>query len=128
MSQALAPVSGIATSATPPPNWVHSRHPLGWIIDRLLAVPPLRQPIDESMAPSLSWPVHRVLDLGCSVGVGTEALKIWLESRQEDIVRVQGLDLSPQMLAAAGFDSVQRVPCHPRHRVLVAIRAIKPSR
>ncbi|MFM7312301.1 MAG: SAM-dependent methyltransferase, partial [Cyanobium sp.] len=36
MSQALA-------AASPPPNWVESRHPLGWAIDRLLAIEPLRQ-------------------------------------------------------------------------------------
>lgn len=28
---------------SPPPNWVESRHPLGWLIARLLAVEPLRR-------------------------------------------------------------------------------------
>lgn len=29
-------------ASSPPPNWVESNHPLGWLIDRLLAVEPLR--------------------------------------------------------------------------------------
>ena len=36
------PVAPALPSATPPPNWVASRHPLGWLIDRLLAIEPLR--------------------------------------------------------------------------------------
>ncbi len=188
-------------AASPPPNWVESRHPLGWAIDRLLAIEPLRQLLfwqargliirtaegrgiawrqrreqlqaaaepllaavsdpaveppayyrarfhaydqgnlcwqaaceaeqaTDSMAlrvwpaekalpaavaqqrlrsaifaaiePSLSGPVRRALDLGCSVGVGTLALQQWLEQRQgAEPARVEGLDLSPQMLAVA---------------------------
>jgi ubiquinone/menaquinone biosynthesis C-methylase UbiE len=45
--------------------------------------------------------VHRALDMGCSVGVGTQALKGWLEAHQEGNVAVEGLDLAPQMLAVA---------------------------
>jgi SAM-dependent methyltransferase len=188
-------------AASPPPNWVESRHPLGWAIDRLLAVEPLRQLLfqqargliirtaegrgiawrerreqlraqaepllaavttaateapayyrarfhaydqgnlcweaaceaeqaTDSMAlrvwpqepdlapevaqerlrsaifaaiePSLSAPVARALDMGCSVGVGTLALLDWLEGRGDaDAPTVEGLDLSPQMLAVA---------------------------
>lgn len=191
-------------AASPPPNWVESRHPLGWAIDRLLAVEPLRQLLfwqargliirtaegrgiawrqrreqlqaaaepwlarvtdpatrlpdyyrarfhaydqgnlcwqaaceaeqaTDSMAlrvwpqesqlapavaqqrlraaifaaiePSLSGPVRRALDLGCSVGVGTLALQQWLAQHQTagagEPPRVEGLDLSPQMLAVA---------------------------
>ncbi|MFN9629862.1 MAG: class I SAM-dependent methyltransferase [Cyanobacteriota bacterium] len=208
---ALAPDSAIPIAATPPPNWVRSRHPLGWIIDRLLAVPPLRQllfwqarrliirtaerrgiawrarrqalqalaePLLEAstnpatsppqyylarfhaynagnlcwqaaceaeqatdamalrvwpkeslepaeaqerlrraiytaMAPSLPGPVHGVLDLGCSVGVGTQALKTWLASHQEEAVRVEGLDLSPQMLAVARAREAERAGSAP---------------
>jgi SAM-dependent methyltransferase len=190
-------------AATPPPNWVESRHPLGWAIDRLLAVEPLRQLLfqqargliirtaegrgiawrerreqlrakaepllaavtaaatetpayyharfhaydqgnlcweaaceaeqaTDSMAlrvwpqepdlapevaqarlrsaifaaiePSLSAPVSRALDVGCSVGVGTLALLDWLEPRAGGAAAapvVEGLDLSPQMLAVA---------------------------
>ncbi len=183
----------------PPPNWVASRHPLGWLIDRLLAVEPLRQlmflqarqliirtaerrgiawrerrqelqeqaepllalstdpavappayyqarfhaydagnlcwaaaceaeqatasmalrvwpsetlepeqaqerlrqAIFAAIDPSLSAPVRRALDIGCSVGVGTLALKHWLDRREGSDVAVEGLDLSPQMLAVA---------------------------
>lgn len=197
MPQALA-------AASPPPNWVESRHPLGWAIDRLLAVEPLRQLLfwqargliirtaegrgiawrrrreqlraaadpwlaqvrnpgarvpayyrarfhaydqgnlcwqaaceaeqaTDSMAlrvwpkepdlapaeaqqrlrsaifaaiePSLSAPVRRALDLGCSVGVGTLALRDWLLRRQDrggaEALQVEGLDLSAEMLAVA---------------------------
>jgi SAM-dependent methyltransferase len=194
MTQALPGAS------TPPPNWVASDHPLGWLIDRLLAVEPLRWllfrqaraliirtaegrgiawrarrealqvqaepllaactdpatrtpayyrarfhaygegnlcwaaaceaeqatdamalrvwPAEPQLAPqlaqqrlrgaifaaiepSLTAPVHRALDMGCSVGVGTQALKDWLEERQGEEVMVEGLDLAPQMLAVA---------------------------
>jgi len=45
-----------------------------------------------------------VLDLGCSVGVSTLALRDWLLQRQgadAAALRVEGLDLSPEMLAVA---------------------------
>ncbi|MFN9644991.1 MAG: class I SAM-dependent methyltransferase [Cyanobacteriota bacterium] len=194
-----ASLPGAIPAAGPPPNWVRSRHPLGWLIDRLLAVEPLRQvlfwqarrliigtaarrgiawrdrrealqalaepvlaartdPSDQppayslarfhaydagnlcwqaaceaeqatdamalrvwpeealqpaeaqqrlrqaiydAMAPSLEGPVHRALDLGCSVGVGTRALQTWLQARQGEAVSMEGLDLSPYMLAVA---------------------------
>jgi SAM-dependent methyltransferase len=168
-------------ASSPPPNWVEANHPLGWLINRVLAVEPLRQLLfwqarrliirtaegrgiawrqrrnllqaaaepllaistnpsaavpayyrarfhaynqgnlcwaaaceaeqaTDSMAlrvwpeepdlapdlaqrrlrraifsaiePSLTGPVQRVLDLGCSVGVGTFALREWLLERQ----------------------------------------------
>jgi hypothetical protein len=37
----MAPALPVASSA--PPNWVASAHPLGWLIDRLLAVDPVRR-------------------------------------------------------------------------------------
>lgn len=62
----------------------------------------LRSAIFAAIEPSLDGPVRRALDLGCSVGVGTLALQQWLEQRQgAEPVRVEGLDLSPQMLAVA---------------------------
>lgn len=62
----------------------------------------LRSAIFAAIEPSLEGPVRRALDLGCSVGVGTLALQQWLEQRQgAEPVRVEGLDLSPQMLAVA---------------------------
>jgi SAM-dependent methyltransferase len=201
MTQAL-PATPALSPAAPPPNWVESRHPLGWAIDRLLAVAPLRQLLfqqargliirtaegrgiawrdrreqlraqaepllatvtvaateapayyrarfhaydqgnlcweaaceaeqaTDSMAlrvwpqepdlapevaqqrlrsaifaaiePSLTAPVTRALDMGCSVGVGTLALLDWLERRAGETAApvVEGLDLSPQMLAVA---------------------------
>jgi SAM-dependent methyltransferase len=213
-------------ASSPPPNWVEANHPLGWLINRVLAVEPLRQLLfwqarrliirtaegrgiawrqrrdllqaaaepllaistnpsaavpayyrarfhaynqgnlcwaaaceaeqaTDSMAlrvwpeepdlapdlaqrrlrsaifsaiePSLTGPVRRVLDLGCSVGVGTFALREWLLERQaqagggvafetDSSARasaqgsrqappvppvVEGLDLSAEMLAVA---------------------------
>jgi len=212
-------------ASSPPPNWVEANHPLGWLINRVLAVEPLRQLLfwqarrliirtaegrgiawrqrreslqaaaepllaastspslampayyrarfhaydqgnlcwaaaceaeqaTDSMAlrvwpeerdlapevaqrrlrraifsaiePSLTGPVRRVLDLGCSVGVGTFALREWLLERQAaeggfpvmdaplagagveaspeitpPPLVVEGLDLSAQMLAVA---------------------------
>lgn len=184
---------------TAPPNWVASRHPLGWLIDRLLQVGPLRwllfqqarrliirtaesrgiawrsrrqalvaqaEPLlsavvcpgleppayyrvrfhaydagnlcweaageaeqaTDAMAlrvwpgetltpqaaqrrlreaifsvvePSLEGPLRRVLDVGCSVGVGTLALRDWLDQRGDRAAVVEGLDLSAPMLAVA---------------------------
>jgi SAM-dependent methyltransferase len=64
----------------------------------------LRAAIFAAIEPSLEGPVHQALDLGCSVGVGTLALRDWLEQRPaqaDQPLRVEGLDLSPQMLAVA---------------------------
>ena len=61
----------------------------------------LRTAIFAAIEPSLSRPVHDALDVGCSVGVGTLALKDWLDGREGGDVAVSGLDLSPEMLAVA---------------------------
>ncbi len=61
----------------------------------------MRDGIYAAIQPSLRGPVHNVLDIGCSVGVGTLALADWLEQHGHRGVRVRGLDLSPQMLAVA---------------------------
>jgi ubiquinone/menaquinone biosynthesis C-methylase UbiE len=61
----------------------------------------LRQAIFQAIEPSLLTPVHQALDIGCSVGVSTQALATWLEQRQREPAVVSGLDLSPQMLAVA---------------------------
>ena len=61
----------------------------------------LRDAIYAAIEPSLSGPVSDALDIGCSVGVGTLALRDWLAARDGPEVQVSGLDLSPQMLAVA---------------------------
>jgi ubiquinone/menaquinone biosynthesis C-methylase UbiE len=61
----------------------------------------MRDGIYAAIEPSLSGPVRDVLDIGCSVGVGTLALTDWLEQHGHSDVHVSGLDLSPQMLAVA---------------------------
>jgi SAM-dependent methyltransferase len=61
----------------------------------------MRDAIYAAIEPSLSGPVRDALDIGCSVGVGTLALRDWLVGRDGPEVRVSGLDLSPQMLAVA---------------------------
>ena len=65
----------------------------------------LRDEIHRALAPLLNGSIDQVLDLGCSVGVSTLYLARWLseraEQRQEAAPRIQGLDLSPDMLAVA---------------------------
>jgi len=61
----------------------------------------MRDAIFAAIEPSLTGPVRQALDVGCSVGVGTLALKDWLDTRVGSSVAVSGLDLSPQMLAVA---------------------------
>ncbi|MDM7937070.1 MAG: class I SAM-dependent methyltransferase [Cyanobium sp. CZS 48M] len=61
----------------------------------------MRDGIYAAIEPSFSGPVRNVLDIGCSVGVGTLALADWLEQHGHSDARVSGLDLSPQMLAVA---------------------------
>ena len=65
----------------------------------------LREAIFALIEPSLASPLREVLDLGCSVGVSTQALAGWLRRRQEgggeQPPRVRGLDLSAHMLAVA---------------------------
>jgi SAM-dependent methyltransferase len=64
----------------------------------------LRRAIFAAIEPSLDGPLRSALDVGCSVGVGTLALRDWLAQRpaQQGVsLRLEGLDLSPQMLAVA---------------------------
>ena len=65
----------------------------------------LRQAIHRCAEPLLEQPIARVLDMGCSVGVSTQALVHWLNARAEaqGVAKpeVMGLDLSAEMLAVA---------------------------
>ena len=65
----------------------------------------LRNAIHAAVQTLLQEPIRRVLDLGCSVGVSTQALATWLNQRADanggDRPQVIGLDLSPDMLAVA---------------------------
>ena len=65
----------------------------------------LRDAIHAAVEPLLNGVQHQVLDLGCSVGVSTQALARWLNSRAaqrgEPSPELIGLDLSPDMLAVA---------------------------
>jgi len=65
----------------------------------------LRDAIHAAVEPLLSGRLQRVLDLGCSVGVSTQALARWLnlraDQRAEPRPALIGLDLSPDMLAVA---------------------------
>jgi SAM-dependent methyltransferase len=61
----------------------------------------LREAIFAIVEPSLEGPLRRVLDVGCSVGVGTLALRDWLDQRGDRTAVVEGLDLSAPMLAVA---------------------------
>ncbi|MAR07229.1 MAG: SAM-dependent methyltransferase [Cyanobium sp. NAT70] len=65
----------------------------------------LRTAIHTAVEPLLQGRLNRVLDLGCSVGVSTQALARWLNQRAEQTgtgrPELIGLDLSPDMLAVA---------------------------
>ena len=74
-------------------------------LDPLQAQTRLRDAIHAAVEPLLSDSIHEVLDLGCSVGVSTQALARWLnhraDQRGQTRPRFTGLDLSPEMLAVA---------------------------
>ena len=65
----------------------------------------LRDAIHAAFQPLLQDPIRRVVDLGGSVGVSTQAHASWLNQRADaagfDRPTVIGLDLSPDMLAVA---------------------------
>ena len=70
-----------------------------------LAQARLRDAIHRAVEPLLEGRLDRVLDLGCSVGVSTQALARWLnqraDARGDRRPELIGLDLSPDMLAVA---------------------------
>ncbi len=65
----------------------------------------LRDAIHAVVEPLLGDPIEEVLDLGCSVGISTQALARWLNDRADQRrlkrPRLMGLDLSAEMLAVA---------------------------
>ena len=73
----------------------------------------LRDKIHRVAEPLLGGSIDQVLDLGCSVGVSTLHLSRWLheraEQRRETPPRIQGLDLSPDMLAVARVRDRERL-------------------
>ena len=79
----------------------------------------LRDAIHQSVEPLLDQPPQQVLDLGCSVGVSTQALARWLARRPAAATHaapsVIGLDLSPEMLAVARVRDVDGLVTEWRH-------------
>ena len=79
----------------------------------------LRDAIHAIAEPLLSGAICQVLDLGCSVGVSTQALALWFtqraHQRNEAVPSVMGLDLSPDMLAVAKVRDVAGLVAEWRH-------------
>jgi ubiquinone/menaquinone biosynthesis C-methylase UbiE len=71
--------------------------PLTWKVahDRL------RGAFHQVLAQHITQPIHDILDVGCSIGVSTQTLHQFFQSRQTEPIRTVGLDLSPYMLAVA---------------------------
>ena len=61
----------------------------------------LRHSFLEAIAPHLPQTMQNVLDVGCSIGISTEFLHQYLQTRQSQPIETVGLDLSPHMLAVA---------------------------
>jgi len=95
MAQAQ-PAAPALTAAAPPPNWVASRHPLGWLIDRLLAVEPLRR---------LLFLQARQLIIRTA-----ERRGIAWRARREELV------LQAEPLLASSTDAATQVPAYYRAR------------
>ncbi|MEM1308347.1 MAG: class I SAM-dependent methyltransferase [Cyanobacteria bacterium P01_H01_bin.153] len=60
----------------------------------------LRGSLHTVLAAYLTHPVHKALDIGCSVGISTQTLHRFLQ-KQSPAVQTIGLDLSPHMLTVA---------------------------
>jgi len=79
----------------------------------------LRDAIHAVAEPLLPASINRVLDLGCSVGVSTQALARWLNTRAKANAEIPptliGLDLSPQMLSVARVRDSQELVHDWRH-------------
>ena len=79
----------------------------------------LRDAIHAVADPLLPTSIDRVVDLGCSVGVSTQALARWLIARAEAngvlAPTLIGLDLSPEMLSVARVRDLQGLVNDWRH-------------
>ena len=79
----------------------------------------LRDAIHAVADPLLPTSIDRVVDLGCSVGVSTQALARWLNARAEAngvlAPTLIGLDLSPEMLSVARVRDLQGLVNDWRH-------------
>ena len=82
--------------STPPPNWVESNHPLGWLIDRLLELEPLRR--------LLFWQARRLI-ISTAEGRGIA----WRQRREQ-------LQQAAEPLLAATTNAAVVVPPYYRAR------------
>jgi SAM-dependent methyltransferase len=67
----------------------------------------LRGSFHNVLAEYCTKPIQDILDMGCSVGISTQALHNYYQSCQDIPVRTVGLDLSPYMLAVAQLRDIK---------------------
>ena len=91
----------------------------------------LRDAIHAVAEPLLPASIDRVVDLGCSVGVSTQALAHWLNARAaaQSLPRpiLIGLDLSPEMLSVARVRDPQGLVQEWRHAAAEATGLVSGS-
>jgi ubiquinone/menaquinone biosynthesis C-methylase UbiE len=68
----------------------------------------LRGNFHQVLASHIHRPIHKILDLGCSIGMSTLTLHRYYQTTQNTPVHTVGLDLSPYMLAVAQHRDVNR--------------------
>ncbi len=61
----------------------------------------LRNSFHQVLSQQISGPVNDILDIGCSVGISTQAVHSYYQKSQNTPVKTIGLDLSPYMLSVA---------------------------
>ena len=91
----------------------------------------LRDAIHAVAEPLLPASIDRIVDLGCSVGVSTQALAHWLNARAaaQSLPRpiLIGLDLSPEMLSVARVRDPQGLVQEWRHAAAEATGLVSGS-
>ena len=91
----------------------------------------LRDAIHAVAEPLLPASIDRIVDLGCSVGVSTQALARWLNARAErnaaPCPTLIGLDLSPEMLSVARVRDPQGLVQEWRHAAAEATGLVSGS-